>query len=260
MKNDDNIEEKMPFTSHLDELRKRLMRSLAAVGIGFAVCYFFKEDLFSLLMLPLADVMPEGSAMIFTSLPEAFFTYLKVSFFAAIFLVSPYILYQLWKFVAPGLYQSEKKYVFPFVAISTVFFIGGAFFAYFLVFPLGFKFFVAFGTDLIKPMLSMREYLAFSMKLLLAFGVIFELPIFMFFIARIGLVDSGTLIKKRKYAILLIFIIAALLTPPDVVTQCMMAVPLMILYEISVWVVKMGEKKKRDRTMEGTGNGNDERQ
>jgi len=253
-------EEKMPFTSHLDELRSRLMKSLVAIGIGFVACYFFKERLFSFLLLPLADIMPEGSTMIFTSLPEAFFTYLKVSFFAGIFLVSPFVLYQIWQFVSPGLYQSEKKYVAPFVALSTLFFVGGAAFAYFLVFPLGFKFFVAFGTDLIKPMLSMKEYLSFSMKLLLAFGVIFELPIFMFFIARIGLVDSTTLTKKRKYAILLIFITAALLTPPDVVTQCMMAVPLIVLYEISVWVVKMGEKKGSGKKKEGSDKEHEEKE
>jgi len=251
MENNNHSDKKMPFTSHLDELRSRLMKSLAAVGIGFVACYFFKERLFSLLILPLRDIMPEGSAMIFTSLPEAFFTYLKISFFAGIFLVSPYVLYQLWKFVSPGLYKAEKKYVAPFVTVSSLFFIGGALFAYFLVFPLGFKFFVAFGTDLIKPMLSMREYLSFSMKLLLAFGIIFELPIFMFFIARIGLVDSAILIKKRKYAILLVFVTAALFTPPDVVTQCMMAVPLIILYEISVWVVKLGEKRTGANTEEG---------
>lgn len=257
MGNRNHIDEKMPFTSHLEELRVRLMRSLAAIGIGFAVCYFFKERLFSFLMLPLADIMPEGSGMIFTSLPEAFFTYLKVSFFAAIFLVSPYVLYQIWKFISPGLYDSEKKYIFPFVSLSSIFFIGGALFAYFLVFPLGFKFFVAFGTDFIKPMLSMKEYLSFSMKLLIAFGIIFELPIFMFFIARIGLVDSETLIKKRKYAILLTFIIAALLTPPDVVTQAMMAVPLIILYEISLFVVKLGEKKTEAKNEKENGGNNE---
>jgi sec-independent protein translocase protein TatC len=187
--------------------------------------------------------MPDKSTMIFTSLPEAFFTYLKVSFFAAIFLASPYILYQIWNFISPGLYDSEKKYVIPFVLFSTIFFVGGSLFAYFVVFPFGFKFFLAFGTDLIRPMLSIREYLSFSFRLLLAFGIIFELPILMFFLSRVGLVNSRTLITKRKYAILLVFIIAALFTPPDVVTQVLMALPLMLLYEASVWVVKMGEKK-----------------
>ncbi len=240
----ERIDEKMPFTLHLEELKTRLTRVLIATGVGFVVCYIFKEKLFWALTLPLAAVLPDNSSMIFTGLPEAFFTYLKVSFFASIFLVSPYILYQLWKFVAPGLYASEKKYVTPFVIFSTIFFLGGSLFAYYIVFPFGFKFFVGFGNDFIRPMLSLKEYLSFSMKLLIAFGIIFELPIFMFFLAKIGMINSEILRKKRKYAILLVFVVAAFFTPPDIVTQCLMAVPLLLLYEISIWVVKAGEKKR----------------
>ncbi len=240
----DQTDEKMPFMLHLEELKTRLTRVLIAIGAGFVVCYLFKEKLFWALTLPLAAVLPDNSSMIFTGLPEAFFTYLKVAFFASIFLVSPYILYQIWKFVSPGLYASEKKPVVPFVTFSTIFFLGGALFAYYIVFPFGFKFFVGFGNDFIRPMLSLKEYLSFSMKLLIAFGVIFELPIFMFFLARIGMINSRTLRKKRKYAILLVFVVAALFTPPDVVTQGLMALPLMLLYEISIWVVKAGEKKR----------------
>lgn len=235
----------MPLTDHLEELRTRFIRILIALGVGFVFCFLFKERIFDFIVYPLKGVMPEGSSMIFTSLPEAFFTYLKVSLFAAIFLTSPYTLYQIWKFISPGLYASERKYVMPFVLLSTVFFVGGSLFAYFFVFPLGFAFFLAFATDFISPMLSMRDYLGFSMKLLLAFGIMFELPIFMFFSAKIGLVNYDVLKKKRKYAILLIFIIAAVLTPPDVVTQCMMAVPLILLYELSLWIVKIAEGKKK---------------
>ncbi len=238
--------EKMPFTSHLEELRTRLIRVFTVVAALFVVCYFFKERLFSILTAPLEDILPDKGAMIFTSLPEAFFTYLKVSFFAAVLLSSPYILYQIWKFVSPGLYEKEKRYVAPFVISSTIFFIGGALFAYYVVFPFGFRFFLAFGTEFIKPMLSVREFLSFSMKVLLAFGVVFELPIFMFFLAKIGLVDSRMLVKNRKYAILLAFVAAAILTPPDVVTQVLMAIPLLILYEISVWVVRRGERRKAE--------------
>ncbi|MBN2284702.1 MAG: twin-arginine translocase subunit TatC [Deltaproteobacteria bacterium] len=234
----------MPVTTHLEELRTRLLHIIIAVGIGFVACYFFKEKLFEILARPLVTQLPDQSVLIFTSLPEAFFTYLKVSLLGSLFLTSPYTLFQIWKFISPGLYSSEKRYVVPFVMFSTIFFLSGALFAYFLVFPLGFKFFVGFTTDFIKPMFSIREYLSFSMKLLIAFGVIFELPIFMYFLARIGMVSSKTLTTQRKYAILLIFIIAALLTPPDVVTQCLMAVPLMILYEISVWIVRLGERKR----------------
>jgi len=239
----DKTDEKMPFTHHLEELKTRLTRILIAIGVGFIICYFFKEKLFRVLTLPLIAVLPDEGSMIFTGLPEAFFTYLKVSVLGSIFLTSPYILYQLWKFVSPGLYKSEKKHVIPFVTFSTIFFVGGSLFAYYIVFPFGFKFFVAFGSDFIRPMLSLKEYLSFSMKLLIAFGVIFELPIFMFFLAKMGVVDSRTLTKKRKYAILLVFITAALFTPPDVVTQGLMALPLMLLYEISIWVVRLGEKK-----------------
>ena len=245
-------DEKMPFTTHLDELRSRLMRSIIAVSLVFAACYLIKERIFEILTIPLKVAMPDNSAMIFTSLPEAFFTYLKVSFFAAILIASPYLLYQLWKFVSPGLYATEKKYVAPFVILSTIFFLGGTLFAYYIVFPFGFKFFLAFGTEFIRPMLSIREYLSFTFKLLLAFGIIFELPIFMFFLARIGIVDSKMLTAKRKYAILLVFVVAALFTPPDVVTQVLMAVPLMLLYEISIWVVKAGEKKAAKKAAEVT--------
>jgi len=233
----------MPFTSHLEEMRSRLLRVIIAVGILFVICYFFKKNLFEILTIPLAVAMPESGTMIFTNLPEAFVTYLKVAFFGAIFLASPYIFYQIWKFVSPGLFKSERKYVFPFMFFSVIFFLGGSAFAYYVVFPFGFKFFLAFGTDFIKPMLSIREYLSFSFKLLLAFGIIFELPVFMFFLSRIGLINSRTLTTKRKYAILVVFITAALFTPPDVATQVLMALPLMLLYEISVWVVKLGEKK-----------------
>ena len=254
----DQTDEKMPFMLHLEELKTRLTRVLIAVGICFIICYFVKEQLFKVLTLPLVAVLPENSSMIFTSLPEAFFTYLKVSFFASIFLASPYILYQIWKFMSPGLYKSEKKYVVPFVTFSTIFFLGGSLFAYYVVFPFGFKFFIGFGNDVIRPMLSLREYLSFTMKLLIAFGVIFELPIFMFFLAKIGMVDSRTLVKKRKYAILLVFVVAALFTPPDIVTQGLMALPLMLLYEISIWVVKMGEKKLARKKEAGNEKNDDE--
>ena len=243
MKMDNAAEEKLPFTSHLEELRKRLIYSLIAVGICFVVCYAFKEWLFRILTFPLIAVLPEGSSMIFTSLPEAFFTYLKVSFFASLFLSSPFVLYQIWMFISPGLYHSEKKHAFPFVLFATIFFVGGSLFAYFVIFPIGFKFFVGFATESIRPMLTLREFLSFSCKLILAFGVIFELPIFMFFLARIGLVDSKMLSTKRKYAILITFVVAALLTPPDIVTQTLMAIPIMLLYEISIWVARLAEKK-----------------
>jgi sec-independent protein translocase protein TatC len=238
-------EEKMPFTDHLGELRTRLIRILIVVGIGSALCWYYKEWLFQILTRPLYQVLPQNSFMIYTGLPEAFFNYMKISFFASLFLTSPYSLYQLWKFVSPGLYKSEKKYVIPFVITSTLLFIGGVLFGYFLALPPAFGFFVEFSSDYLKPMFSLREYFSFAIKLLLAFGLSFELPVIIFFMAKIGAVSSKTLAKQRRYAILIIFIAAAILTPsPDAFTQIIMAIPLMGLYEIGIFVAKFAEKKR----------------
>jgi sec-independent protein translocase protein TatC len=227
-------EDKIPFTAHLEELRKRLIVCFIAVGIGFVAAYGFKEKLFQVLTVPLVRVMKSGDTLIFTNLPEAFFTYLKVSLLAGLMLAAPVILYQFWMFVAPGLYQRERRVLLPIVFLSTLFFLGGALFGYFIVFPWGFQFFLGFATEHIRPLPSMREYLSFSAKLLLAFGIVFEMPLVLTAMARLGIVSVGFLKKNRKYAILLFFTGAAILTPPDVVTQIMMAVPLMLLYEVSI--------------------------
>ncbi len=242
---ENHAEEKMPFTSHLDELRKRLVRILIAVGIGFGACWFVREWLFQIITAPLVRVLPQNSYMIYTSLPEAFFNYMKISFYASLFLTSPFTLYQLWKFVSPGLYQKEKKYVAPFVISSTILFVGGVLFGYYLALPPAYSFFVEFSSDFLKPMFSLKEYLSLSLKLLLVFGLSFELPVFIFFMAKIGIVSSKTLAKQRRYAILIIFIAAAVLTPsPDAITQIIMAIPLMILYEFSIFIAKFAEKKR----------------
>lgn len=233
----------MPFISHLEELKSVIIKIIIALAVGFVLCYLAKERLFDILAEPLKAQLPQGSFIIFTNLPEAFFTYVKVSFFASILLTSPFTLYQIWTFLEPGLYSSEKRLVVPFVIFSTIFFAGGVFFAFSIVFPFGFQFFMTFTTDSIRPMLSMREFFSFSLKLLLAFGLIFELPVFMFFLAKVGLVKAAMLRTKRKYAIVLIFIAAAILTPPDVFTQLLMAGPLLALYEISVLVVAWAESK-----------------
>ncbi|MEJ2154858.1 MAG: twin-arginine translocase subunit TatC [Desulfobacteraceae bacterium] len=229
-----NEEDKQPFTQHLEELRKRLITSFIAVGIGFVACYAFKEKLFYVLVAPLKKAMRSGDTLIYTHLPEAFFTFLKTALISGIILASPVLLYQFWMFIAPGLYDREKKLLIPILFLSTLFFTGGALFGYFIVFPWGFKFFLSFATDTIRPMPSMREYLGFAAKLLLAFGIVFELPLVITFLARLGIVSVEFLKKYRKYAILIFFVGAAILTPPDVVTQIMMALPLMLLYEISI--------------------------
>jgi len=240
-------DEKQPFLGHLEELRRRLVACAIAVGVGFVVSYVFSERLFQVLIMPLKAVMPKGERLIFTNLPEMFFTYMKVAFLSGVLLMAPFIFYQLWMFVAPGLYQREKKYVIPFVVASTILFVGGSLFGYFVVFPFGFKFFIGFSNEYVKALPSVREYFSFAIKLLFAFGIVFELPVVIFFLTKMGMVTPETLRRKRKYAILLTFVVGAILTPPDVITQCMMAVPLMVLYEIGILVSVMARKKKEEK-------------
>ncbi len=243
-------EEKQPFLTHLEELRDRLIHSAIAVGVGFVICYIFSDTLFGYLVKPLQESMPEGDRMIYTALPEMFFTYVKTAFVAGLLLTSPYIFYQVWLFIAPGLYRKEKKLVFPFVFFSTILFVGGALFGYFIVFPFGFKFFMGFANEYIQAMPSVKQYFSFAIKLLIAFGLVFELPVIIYFLTRLGLVTTDFLKKKRKYAILLTFVMAAVLTPPDVVTQTMMAFPLIILYEVGIIVSRLAVKKRASEEKE----------
>ncbi len=239
-------DDKMPFTEHLEELRKRLIVSVIAIFVGFLICFAFKEKIFEVLMLPWIEALPEGhgSKLIYTAPHEAFFTYIKISFISGTGLACPVVFFEMWRFIAPGLYENERKYIFPIVFFSSFFFIAGALFGYFFVFPVGFQFFASFANDMITPMVSTKEFLSFSTRLLLGFGIAFELPIVAFFMGRLGLINSRFLKKQRKFAILGIFILSAILTPPDVVSQFMMAGPLLILYEISVWIVHFFGKKK----------------
>src|SRR4030042_4685234 len=170
-------ENKLPFIGHLEELRKRLVVCFIAIGIGFAVSYGFKEKIFEILTLPLIAAMQEGDNLIFTGISEAFFTYLKVAFLSGIMLAAPVVIYEFWMFVAPGLYKKERRLLLPAVFLSSIFFVGGALFGYFIVFPFGFKFLLGFASDTVRPLPSMNEYLGFSAKLLLAFGLVFELPL-----------------------------------------------------------------------------------
>ncbi len=240
-----NPHAEMTFTEHLNELRLRLIRSFMAIGVGFLACYAFAEDLFHLLMRPLLDVLlPTGGTLIYTALPEAFFTYMKTAALAGFFVASPYVFYQMWLFIAPGLYESERKYLLPIALLSAVFFCVGACFGYFIVFPYGFQFFIGYATDIVKPMPSLSEYFSFAVQMLIAFGVIFELPLVIFFLARLGVVTGPWLRHKQKYAVLIIFIVAAILTPPDVVSQLLMAAPLLVLYEMGIWVAYLFGKTK----------------
>jgi sec-independent protein translocase protein TatC len=237
-------EKKVPLTAHLQELRKRLILCFLAIGGGFVLCYAFADSIFNILALPLMKVMPVGGSLIFTSVAEAFFTYMKVAFTAAVILVSPFVLYQIWAFVAPGLYQKEKRYVVPFVLGGSFSFAVGVLFAYFFAIPVGFKFLLGYATDFIKPLPSMKEYLSFSIKFLLAFGLVFEFPVVLVLLAKIGVIDEKTLARQRKYAYLLIFILAAIITPPDFISQVLMALPLIGLYELSILLSRIFGKKQ----------------
>ena len=239
-------EKKLPLTAHLQELRKRLIFSFIAIGIGFVICYAFADTLFQILARPLMKIMPAGGSLIFTSVAEAFFTYMKIGFIAGVILASPFILYQIWAFIAPGLYRHEKGYIVPFVLGGSLFFTLGVLFGYFIAIPVGFRFLLGYATDFIKPMPSMKEYLTFTVKFLLAFGLVFEFPVVLVLLARIGIVDAKMLSKQRRYAILLVFILAAVVTPsPDLLTQVLTAIPLIALYELSILLSRIFGKKKK---------------
>lgn len=239
-------ESALPFTVHLEELRWRLLRCVIAVTIGFAISYFYKEELFNLLMIPLIKAMNNHGKIIFTGLTEAFFTYLKVALISGIMLAFPYIAFEFWMFVTPGLYKHEKRILAPAIFLSAIFFIGGALFGYFAAFPFGFEFFLSFSNENIQAFPSMKEYMSLASFMLLAFGLVFETPLVITIMASLGLITADFLRKNRKYSVIIIFIIAAIITPgPDVMSQCIMAVPMLILYEISIIGAKIFGKSKR---------------
>ncbi len=242
-----------PLLEHLIELRRRLLRCLIAIVVLFFICYYFAPDIYQFLVRPLADVLDDmggNRRLIFTALHEAFFTYIKVAFFAALFIAFPFIATQLWLFIAPGLYKHEKSAFVPFlVATPILFFMGGAL-VYYLIFPLAWQFFLSFeltGGEGVLPIqleAKVDQYLSLVMRLIFAFGLSFELPVLMTLLGRVGLVSAAGLAEKRKYAIVLAFVAAAILTPPDVISQIGLAVPTLILYEISIWCVRVVEKKR----------------
>ncbi len=237
----------MTLLDHLKELRVRLTRVIVILFIGFFACYNFAEMAYNFLAIPLTENMPEGSTLMYTSPPGAFFVYLKISLLLSFFLSCPFTFYQIWAFVAPGLYKEEKIVLLPLSFTSAFFFLAGATFCYYLVFPIAFKFFMGFATAEIIPMISIEEYLSFVLKLLLAFGFVFEMPLFAFFLARMGVLTPERMRKWRKYAILIIFIAAALLTPPDIFSQLLMAAPMLFLYEVSILLTVVVAKKRNEK-------------
>lgn len=244
--------DRLPFTAHLEELRSRLIRCFLAVILAFAGCYSFSGSLFEFIFAPLVKVLAEqGGTLAMHRVQEAFLTHLKISLLAAVFAASPVILYQAWKFVAPGLYSHEKRYVWPFVITATAFFFCGAGFAYWVVLPFGLDFLIGMAAgEQVQAILSIEAYLGFSTKLLLAFGTVFELPVIVFFLARMGLITHEPLARNRGYALVVIAVVAAILTPPDVFTQMMMAAPLYVLYEISIVVARVCARKREEAAAE----------
>jgi len=248
-------EQAMPLLDHLVELRTRLLKSVIAILLLFFVCYYYSPQIYDFLVAPLADVLEDMGGqrrLIFTALHEAFFTYIKVAFFAAIFLAFPFIAIQIWMFIAPGLYASEKKAFAPFlIATPILFFMGGAL-VYYFIFPLAWKFFLSFesvggaGALPIQLEAKVDQYLSLVMRLIFAFGLCFELPVVMTLLGRVGIVTSKGMKEKRKYAIVGAFVAAAILTPPDVISQIGLALPTMLLYEISIISVRIIEKKRGD--------------
>ena len=241
------------FTSHFIELRSRLLNSLIFIFIVFVISYIFAEQIYNFLVDPYAQAVQDQEVsrrLIFTALHETFITYIKVAFFSAIFLGSPVLLIQIYKFLAPGLYKNEKKAILPYLISTPILFLLGAVLVYYLVMPLAIKFFLSFetiGSNTTLPIqleAKVNEYLSLIMRLIFAFGISFQLPILLNLLARIGVVNSNYLRERRRYVIVIIFAVAALLTPPDPITQVGLAIPLLLLYELSIFTVKFIEKKK----------------
>lgn len=227
----------MPFTSHLAELRDRLVKGVIAVALAFFGCYWVVDDIFAVLAAPLRRLEVEGLTLIGTSVTEAFFTKLKVAFAASVIVASPVLLWQLWQFVAPGLYEHEKRYTRSFVLFGSFFFIAGAAFCYLIVIQQGLGFLLArYEAIAIQPLLRVGDYLSLVSRLVLAFGIMFELPVLAFFFARVGIIDHRLLIRHSRYAIIVIALFAAVLTPPDLIAQVLLMVPLALLYLISIAV------------------------
>jgi len=252
--NDEN-QKKSSFVEHLTELRSRLARSIIYLFLFFILCYFFAENIYNFLVEPYANAVKDDGLnrrMIYTALHETFITYLKVAFFAAMFISSPIILTQIWKFVAPGLYKNEKRALLPYLIATPTLFLLGGMLVYYLIMPLAIKFFLSFETSAqfnnlpIQLEAKVNEYLSLIMRLIFAFGISFQLPVLLSLLARVGFVDSKYLKERRKYVIVIIFAVAALLTPPDPITQIGLGIPLLILYELSILSVSLIEKKKNN--------------
>jgi len=239
--------DEMTFLEHLEDLRKRIFYSLLGLLVGLVPGAIWASDIFNILAKPLSQYLPEGQKMAFTKLTSPFMLYMKVAFLAALFVAIPFILLQIWYFVAPGLYQKEKKYVWPFVFFSSLFFMLGALFGYLYVFPYACQFFLKIGKDF-QAVITVEEYFSLMLKLLLGIGLVFELPTLIFFLSRMGLVTSRWMVKNFKYAVLVVFIIAALITPtPDPISQSILAGPMLALYTFGILIAFIFGKERKTR-------------
>lgn len=233
----------MSFLEHLEELRKRLIYSSLALLVAFGVCWNYAPRIFKLLEAPVLRFLPPGEKLAYTEITSPFVLYMKVALFAGIFLASPFLLLQLWLFISPGLYRREKMLAFPFIFFATLFFVGGGYFGYLTVLPMACKFFVEVGRDF-RQVITIDEYLSFASKMVLGMGLIFETPILVFFLARIGIVTPAFLLQKFKYAVVLSFVVAAIVTPtPDMVTQTVLALPMILLYLLGIVIAWLFGKK-----------------
>jgi len=234
---------KMSFLEHLEELRKRLIVSIVAVGVAFLVCWNFADKIFGWLQIPLTKFLPKGEKLVYTRLTEPFMLYMKVAAFAGIFVASPIILWQLWLFIAPGLYKRERRYAAPFIIIASLFFILGGYFGYRVILPGACAFFIETGHQFTQ-MIKADEFFSFASTMILASGLVFETPILIFFLARLGIVTPAFLLQKSKYAIVIAFIVAAIVTPsPDMVNQTALALPMIALYFLGVAIAYIFGKK-----------------
>lgn len=237
---------KMSFLEHLDELRRRLVIAIVAVFGGFLVALFYINRIFEFVMKPLQEILPAGGRLIYTEPTEAFMLQLKVAALAGLVLAAPLVMFQVWLFVAPGLYAKEKRFALPFVFFSSLFFVGGAAFSHFVVFPIAWGFLASFTTDYMEFMPKVSSTFSLYARMLLAFGLVFQMPTVVFALARMGVVTAGFLVRNIKYAVLIIFIVAAVITPTsDVVTQSLMAAPMIVLYALSILIAWACGKKKR---------------
>lgn len=243
--------DEMTFLEHLEDLRKRLFYSFVAIIVAVIPSWMFSRQLYAILARPVTQYLPEGTKLAFTTLTAPFMLYLKVSFLAALFATSPFVFYQLWMFVSPGLYQKEKKYVIPFVFFTSFFFTLGALFGYFIVFPWACRFFLTLGRDF-QPVITVDQYFSFALKVLLGIALVFELPTLVYFLSKIGILTSRWMVKNFHYAVLAAFVIAAVITPtPDMITQSIVAVPMIALYGISILIAMVvGRNKEKRRKKE----------